>query len=101
MAELMDHGLHDLAGVLNQVEDGEQDLPVGLTELLNYCGALAGGASHDVVWFLHGGRLSIEPVPTAAHLPQLDSGRPCRICHRQLPVLPLIINNFQTIACVD
>lgn len=38
LADLMDHGLHHLAGVLDQVHDGKQDLPVGLTELLDHSG---------------------------------------------------------------
>ncbi len=30
MPDFIDHGLHHLAGILDQVDDGEQDLPVGL-----------------------------------------------------------------------
>ena len=33
--DLIDHGLHDLAGIFDQVHDGEQDLPVGSAELLD------------------------------------------------------------------
>ena len=36
MSDLMDHGLHHLAGVLDQVQEGQQDLPVGLAELLDH-----------------------------------------------------------------
>jgi hypothetical protein len=57
MADLVDHGFYDLARTLDQIQDGKQDLSVGLAELLNYGGALTGSASNDVVWFLHGGRL--------------------------------------------
>src|SRR6476660_945637 len=35
MPNFINHGLHDLAGVLDQVDDREQDLPVGLAELLD------------------------------------------------------------------
>src|SRR5215472_7555350 len=89
MANLVDHVFHHLAGILDQVDDGKQDLSVGLAELLDNGGRLAGGASHDVVSFLHGGRLlsvfcvwqpdSIESVPTAAYQPstRLDAFRKC------------------------
>ena len=33
--DLMDHGFYHLAGALDQVDDGKQDLPVGLAELLD------------------------------------------------------------------
>jgi hypothetical protein len=55
--DLVDHGLDHLAGILNQVDDGKQDLSVGLAELLDNGGRLARSAGHDVVSFLHGGRL--------------------------------------------
>jgi hypothetical protein len=35
VSDLMDHGLHHLAGVFDQVQDGKQDLPIGSTELLD------------------------------------------------------------------
>jgi hypothetical protein len=55
--DFVDYGLHHLAGVLNQVNDGEQDLPVGLAELLNDGSRLARSAGHDAMRFLHGGWL--------------------------------------------
>jgi hypothetical protein len=55
--DLVDHGLDYLTGILDQVDDGKQDLSVGLAELLDYGGRLARSAGHDVVSFLHGGRL--------------------------------------------
>src|SRR5262245_57032561 len=57
MANLVDHVFHHLAGILDQVDDGKQDLSIGLAELLDNGGRLAGSASHDMVSFLHGGRL--------------------------------------------
>ncbi len=51
MANLMNHGLHDLAGALDQVDDGKQDLPVSLAELLDNGGRLARRTGHDVVRF--------------------------------------------------
>ncbi len=53
----MDHGFHHLAGALDQVDDGQQDLPVGLAELLDHGGLLASSVSHNMVLFLHGGWL--------------------------------------------
>src|SRR3954447_14013365 len=53
-ADLVNHGFDDMAGALDQVDDGKQDLTVGLAELLNDGGRLARGAGHDVVRFLHG-----------------------------------------------
>ena len=55
--ELMDHGLDYMAGILDEVHDGKQDLSVGLAELLDDGGRLARSAGHDVISFLHGGRL--------------------------------------------
>src|SRR5215510_11730324 len=85
MADLMDHVFDYLTGILDQVDDGKQDLSVGLAELLDDGGRLAGSASHDVISFLHGGRLlSVsafgnrilsnrrQPPPTNL---QLNSGR--------------------------
>jgi len=76
-ASLVDHGLHHMAGALDEVGNGKQDLSVALTELLENGRALARGPGHDVVRFLHGGRLlsvicvwqpdSIESAPTAAY----------------------------------
>lgn len=57
VSDLVDHGLEYLAGILDQVDDGKQNLSVGLAELLDYGGRLARTACHDVVSFLHGGRL--------------------------------------------
>ena len=57
VSDLVDHGLDHLAGILDQVDDGKQDLSVGLAELLDNGGRLARSAGHDVVSFLHGGRL--------------------------------------------
>src|SRR5262249_23233181 len=57
MANLVDHMFHHLAGILDQVDDGKEDLSIGLAELLDNGGRLAGSASHDMVSFLHGGRL--------------------------------------------
>src|SRR5262245_8791316 len=85
MANLVDHVFHHLAGILDQVDNGKQDLSIGLAELLDDGGRLAGSASHDVVSFLHGGRLlsdsclatgfyriGSQPPPTNL---QLNSGR--------------------------
>src|SRR5215831_17930765 len=85
MANLVDHMFHHLAGILDQVDDGKQDLSIGLAELLDNGGRLAGSASHDMVSFLHGGRLlsdsclatgfyriGSQPPPTNL---QLNSGR--------------------------
>jgi hypothetical protein len=55
--DLMDDGLDHLAGGLNEVDDGKQNLPVALAELLDDGGTLARSASHNVVRFLHGGWL--------------------------------------------
>jgi len=84
--DLMDHVLDHLTGILDQANEGKQDLPIALTELLNDGGRLAGSARHDLVSSLHGGRLlsvfcvwqpdSIESAPTAAYDLQLNSGRP-------------------------
>ena len=57
MSDFVDHVLDYLAGILDQVDDGKQDLAVGLAELLDDGGRLARSAGHDVVSFLHGGRL--------------------------------------------
>src|SRR5262245_41991797 len=91
MANLVDHMFHHLAGILDQVDDGKQDLSIGLADLLDNGGRLAGSASHDMVSFLHGGRLlsdsclatgfyriGSQPPPTNL---QLNSGPlPARGC---------------------
>jgi hypothetical protein len=79
VSDLMDHGFYYLAGVLDQVNDGKQDLPIGSTELLDDSGRLPRSAGHNVIRSLHGGRLlsvfcvwqpdSIESAPTAAYQP--------------------------------
>ena len=35
MANLVDHVFHHLAGILDQVDNGKQDLSIGLAELLD------------------------------------------------------------------
>jgi hypothetical protein len=35
VSDLMNHRLHHLAGVFDQVQDGKQDLPIGSAELLD------------------------------------------------------------------
>ncbi|MGA8869981.1 MAG: hypothetical protein WB460_02515, partial [Candidatus Acidiferrales bacterium] len=82
VSDFMDYGFYDLAGVLDQVQDGKQDLPIGAAELFDHCGRLPRSAGHDVVRFLHGGRLlsgfcvwqpdSIESAPTAAYQPSTN-----------------------------
>jgi hypothetical protein len=57
VSEFMDHVLDYMAGILDEVHDGKQDLAVGLAELLDDGSRLARSASHDVIRFLHGGRL--------------------------------------------
>jgi hypothetical protein len=89
VADFMDDVLDHLAGILDQVDDGKQDLPVALAELLDDGGRLAGSASHNVVSFLHGGRLlsvfcvwqpdSIESAPPAAYQPSTKLGTPSLI----------------------
>ena len=85
VADLVDHGFHHLAGAFDQVDDGKQDLSVGLTELLDDGGRLARSAGHDVIRFLHGGWLlsdsswqpdSIETGATAAYQPSTRLGTP-------------------------
>jgi len=56
-ADFVDDTLHHLAGALDHVDDGKQDLSVTSAELLDDGGRLARGAGHDVIRFLHGGRL--------------------------------------------
>src|SRR4051812_23467600 len=53
----MDHVLDYMAGILDEVHDGKQDLAVGLAELLDDGSRLARSAGHDVIRFFHGGRL--------------------------------------------
>src|SRR5438876_4148397 len=53
----VDHVLHYLAGAFDEVDEGKQDLSVGLAELLDDCGRFLGGARHNMVRFLHGGWL--------------------------------------------
>ena len=57
VSDLMDHVLDNLAGILDQVDDRKQNLSVGLAELLDYGGRFMCGTGHDMVRFLHGGRL--------------------------------------------
>src|SRR4051812_30200412 len=57
MPDLIDDRLHHLAGILNQVDEGKQDLTIGLAELLDDGGRLLRGAGHHMIRFLHGGRL--------------------------------------------
>ena len=57
VSQFMDHVFHHMAGILDQVDDGKQDLSVGLAELLDDGGRLARSAGHYVISFLHGGRL--------------------------------------------
>jgi hypothetical protein len=40
-ADLMDDGFDHLAGGLNEVDDGKQDLPIALAKLLDDSGTLA------------------------------------------------------------
>src|SRR5215831_429073 len=85
VTDLVDHLLHDITGILDQADDRKQDLTIGLAELLDDGGRLARCAGHDVVRFLHGGRLlsdsclatgfyriGSQPPPTNL---QLNSGR--------------------------
>ena len=53
--DFVDNVLHHLAGAFDQVNDGQQDLPVALTELLDHGGRFLGGSGHELIWFLHGG----------------------------------------------
>jgi hypothetical protein len=76
-ADLVNHGFDDVAGALDQVDDGKQDLTVGLAELLNHGGRLARGAGHDVVRFLHGGWF----LSVVLFSNRILSNR----CHRRLP----------------
>src|SRR3954449_1748196 len=57
MPDLIDDRLHHLAGILNQADEGKQDLTIGLAELLDDGGRLWRGAGHHMIRFLHGGRL--------------------------------------------
>src|SRR4051794_38685055 len=57
MPDLIDDRLHHLAGILNQADEGKQDLTIGLAELLDDGGRLLRGAGHHTIRFLHGGRL--------------------------------------------
>src|SRR4051794_11231821 len=85
MPDLVDYVLDYLAGILYQVDDGKQDLAVGLAELLDDGGRLARSAGYDVVSFLHGGRLLSDSSlatgfyrtgPTAAYQPSTRLGTP-------------------------
>ena len=76
---MLDH----LASILDEVDDGKQDLSVGQPELLDDGGRLASSASHDVVSFLHAVGFfrirvwqpdSIESAPTAAYQPSTKLG---------------------------
>jgi hypothetical protein len=53
-SELVDDCRHHLAGTLDHLDDGKQDLPIRLAELLNDGGGFAFGPRHDIR-FLHGG----------------------------------------------
>jgi hypothetical protein len=48
VSDLMDHGLYYLAGVLDQVQDGKQDLSIGSTELLDDSTRFVRGPRHDI-----------------------------------------------------
>jgi len=56
-SNLMDDAIDHLAGALDHVDDGEQDLAIGFTELLNDGGRLLGGARDDLIGFTQGGWL--------------------------------------------
>jgi hypothetical protein len=81
---LVQHGLHHLAGAFDQVDDRKQDLSVALAELLDDCGRLLGSPRHDMVRFLHGGwllfrilfgnRLLSKPAPPPPINLQLSPG---------------------------
>src|ERR1044071_2056183 len=53
----MDYRVHDLAGALDHVDDREQDLAIGLTELLDDGRRLLGGTRDNLVRFTQGGWL--------------------------------------------
>src|SRR5581483_4892488 len=96
VSQFMDHALDDLAGILDEVHDEKQDLSVGLAELLDNGGRLARSAGHDVIRFLHGGRLLSEFLfgnrilsnrqPTAAYQPSTRLGTSSFPRHRAYPV---------------
>jgi hypothetical protein len=84
--DFVNHVLHDLAGAFDQVDQRQQDLSVGLAELLDDGGGFLGGTRHNMVRFLHGGWLlfqglvwqpdSIETGATAVTNLQLRLGHP-------------------------
>src|SRR6266568_8812590 len=94
----MDHRFHHLAGTFNQVDEGKQNLSVGLAELLDHGGRLACGPSHNVVRFLHGGWLLSDsclatgilskPAPPPPINPQLTLGHPRLIWAMRLRGVP-------------
>ena len=55
--DFVNHVLHDLASAFDEVDQRQQDLFVGLAELLDDGGRFAWGARHNMVGFLHGGWL--------------------------------------------
>src|SRR3954471_970781 len=57
MPDLIDDRLHHLAGILNQADEGKQDLTIGLAELLDDGGRLLRGPGHHMIRILHGGRV--------------------------------------------
>ena len=71
----MDHGLHDLAGVLDQIHDRKQDLPIDSAELLDDPSRLLRGARHDLVTFLHGGRLLSVVLRLATRFYRIGANR--------------------------
>jgi hypothetical protein len=56
-SDFVDDGLDYLAGAFHQVQQGKQDLSIGLAELLDDGRRLFGGLRHDLVCFTHGGWL--------------------------------------------
>src|SRR3974377_1304202 len=53
-SDFIDDAINHLAGVLDHVDDGEQDLTIGFTELLNYGRRLLGGTRYDLIGFTQG-----------------------------------------------
>ena len=56
-SDFVDDGLDHLAGAFHQVQQGKQDLSIGLAELLDDCGRFLSGLRYDLVCFTHGGWL--------------------------------------------
>src|SRR5712691_5234455 len=90
--DLVDHVLYHLAGSLDEIDEGKQDLSVALAELLDDGGRFLGGARHNMVRFLHGGWLLFgfdfsnrilskpapPPLPTYNYNWDIFSGHPTR-----------------------